>query len=125
MQLKVRGYLKGYRIRPTHPWCFELWLGVVRRLKHASRRHLGAFFIVDGDPDAMFFGVWNRQRNHNRTIEGWTPLMIAGGGGRLGVVKVLLEAGAAIHDKDDEFGSNSFMWACGGGHAEIVRYGVW
>eukprot|EP00903_Cladosiphon_okamuranus_P020913 g19205.t1 len=56
-----------------------------------------------------------------RTIEGWTPLMIASGGGRLGVVKVLLEAGAAIHDKDDEFGSNSFMWACGGGHSEIAR----
>eukprot|EP00752_Nemacystus_decipiens_P009752 g8709.t1 len=58
----------------------------------------------------------------NKTIEGWTPLMIASGGGRLGVVKVLLEAGAAIHDKDDEFGSNSFMWACGGGHSDIVRF---
>ncbi|CAM9339848.1 unnamed protein product [Ectocarpus sp. 4 AP-2014] len=56
-----------------------------------------------------------------RTIEGWTPLMIASGGGRLGVVKVLLQAGAALHDRDDEFGSNSFMWACGGGHAEVVR----
>ncbi|CAM9809520.1 unnamed protein product, partial [Pylaiella littoralis] len=56
-----------------------------------------------------------------RTIEGWTPLMIASGGGRLGVVKVLLQAGAALHDKDDEFGSNSFMWACGGGHAEVAR----
>ncbi|CAM9835784.1 unnamed protein product, partial [Ectocarpus fasciculatus] len=28
---------------------------------------------------------------------------------------------AALHDRDDEFGSNSFMWACGGGHAEVVR----
>ncbi|CAN0345620.1 unnamed protein product [Ectocarpus sp. 12 AP-2014] len=56
-----------------------------------------------------------------RTIEGWTPLMIASGGGRLEVVKVLLQAGAALHDRDDEFGSNSFMWACGGGHAEVVR----
>ncbi|CAM9391757.1 unnamed protein product [Scytosiphon promiscuus] len=56
-----------------------------------------------------------------RTIEGWTPLMIASGGGRLGVVKVLLHAGASLHDRDDEFGSNSFMWACGGGHSDVVR----
>ncbi|CAM9726582.1 unnamed protein product, partial [Hapterophycus canaliculatus] len=56
-----------------------------------------------------------------RTIEGWTPLMIASGGGRLEVVKVLLQAGASLYDRDDEFGSNSFMWACGGGHSDVVR----
>lgn len=39
------------------------------------------------------------------------------------MVKVLLQAGAALHDKDDEFGSNAFMWACGGGHSEVVRCG--
>lgn len=47
--------------------------------------------------------------------------MVASGGGKLGVVEVLLGAGAAMHDRDDEFGSNSFMWACGGGHCDIVR----
>lgn len=55
------------------------------------------------------------------TVEGWTPLMIASGGGRLGVVEVLLEAGAALQDRDSVFGSNSLMWACGGGHADVVR----
>lgn len=56
-----------------------------------------------------------------RTIEGWTPLMIACGGGRLEVVKVLLEAGAAILDRDTTFRSNPVMWACGGGHSQVVR----
>ena len=47
--------------------------------------------------------------------------MIASGGGRLGVVRVLLEVGAALRDMDSVFGSNSLMWACGGGHADVVR----
>lgn len=56
-----------------------------------------------------------------RTIEGWTPLMIASGGGRVGVAKVLLEAGAGLRDRDAAFGSNPLMWACAGGHSEVVR----
>lgn len=56
-----------------------------------------------------------------RTIEGWTPLMIACGGGWLEVVKVVVAAGAALWEKDSVFGSNTLMWACGGGHAHVVR----
>lgn len=56
-----------------------------------------------------------------RTIEGWTPLMIACGGGKLEVVKELMDVDAGLHDRDRVFGSNPLMWACGGGHSEVVR----
>lgn len=56
-----------------------------------------------------------------RTIEDWTPLMVACGGGKLGVAKLLVEAGAGLEDKDSVFGSNPLMWACGGGHADVAR----
>lgn len=57
-----------------------------------------------------------------RTMEGWTPLMIACGGGKLEVVKELMDVGAGLHDRDSVFGSNPLMWACGGGHSEVVRW---
>lgn len=56
-----------------------------------------------------------------RTLEDWTPLMIACGGGWLDVVKILMAAGAALWDKDSVYGSNTLMWACGGGHVNVVR----
>lgn len=56
-----------------------------------------------------------------RTIEDWTPLMVACGGGNLTAVELLIAAGAGLRDKDSAFGSTPLMWACGGGHAHVVR----
>jgi ankyrin repeat protein len=52
---------------------------------------------------------------------GQTPLMHASGGGHVGVVRWLLDKGAAIN-AGDESGSTALMFACsGGGHTPVVR----
>jgi hypothetical protein len=50
----------------------------------------------------------------------WTPLVIASSKGHVGVVRVVLDKGAAINQRDP-VGSTALFYACCGGRTPVVR----
>jgi ankyrin repeat protein len=52
---------------------------------------------------------------------GWTPLMWASREGHVGVVRLLVDKGAALDEREDVFWCTALMWACSHGRTPVVR----
>ena len=57
-----------------------------------------------------------------RSTDGWTPLMLAAGNGRLDVVKYLVDKGANVNAQDKGDWTPLLSAACEGGEMDMVKY---
>ena len=80
--------------------------------------HLAAYFGLTGVIMALL-----KSGNHLNTKDGWgrTPLLWAVEQGHEAVVKLLLESGADLESKDEEFGQTPLLWAVIYGNEAVVK----
>ena len=80
--------------------------------------HLAAYF---GLKEAMVTLLENGHDLNSKDSNGRTPLSWAAGNGREAVVKLLLEKGTELENKNKEYGQTPLSWAAENGHEAVVK----
>lgn len=81
---------------------------------HRSSRNRTAF-----GPSANTFPFTT---NSSLTLDSWTPLIAASKVGCLDVVRLLLDEGAPVNDRDSIWGRTALGWAVNNKHSSVVDY---
>ncbi len=81
---------------------------------------LSASFAIGLESDEDDLSGMRMYDVNDRDLEFQSPLLLACGAGKIEVVRMLLDAGAAVNDKDLE-GNSPLLLACGAGKLEVAR----
>jgi ankyrin repeat protein len=80
--------------------------------------HLAAYFGLQEEMTAL---LENGHDLNSKDSSGWTPLSYAAEKGQGAVVKLLLEKGAELETKDNNYGRTPLSWAAWDGHKAVVK----
>jgi ankyrin repeat protein len=110
--------------RPFLDYSAETWGTHFRKAGFIDDATIIPFALRICDSGSKSYSVWFRiywKTTGMSTTKYFTDIMLASYYGHRVIVKLLLEKGAEIESKDDEYGRTPLSWAAKNGHKEIVK----
>ncbi|KAG7408365.1 Ankyrin repeat domain-containing protein 50 [Fusarium oxysporum f. sp. rapae] len=110
--------------RPFLDYSAETWGTHFRKAGFIDDATIIPFALRICDSGSKSYSVWFRiywKTTGMSTTKYFTDLMLASYYGHCVIVKLLLDKGAEIESKDDEYGRTPLSWAAKNGHKAIVK----